>query len=195
MPREIVAQSERVGPCKAVKSTLLLGSLQALRRRGHYDRYLEVLAPSARDDIKALAAPTWVPVSLAEAHYGACDSLRMSVTEMLAMGAESSRVNAVGVHALVGLARVGGADVWTLLDRLPSSWKLMYLGGDLQTEKTGPKDARVFCTGNCLARFAYWRTGMRGVGESIFRHFCTRVFIKESDRRSKDSVTFSISWA
>jgi hypothetical protein len=194
MPREIVGASDGVGPCTFVRSTLLLASLQALRRRHHYDRYLEALAPTAREPIKALATPTWVPVTLAEAHYGACDSLDLSVTEMLAIGADSSRVNAVGVHALVGLARVGGADVWTLLDRLPTSWQLMYRGSTLTTEKTGPKDARVTVAGNRLARFAYWRTGMRGVGEAVFRHFCTRVFIKESGR-ARDAVTFVISWA
>jgi hypothetical protein len=195
MPRELLVASDSSGTCTAVRSTLILASLQALRKRQHYARYLTLLAPSAHDDIKALAAPAWVPMSLAEAHYAACDALSLTVSEMLAIGADASRVNAVGVHALIGLARVGGADVWTLLDQLPASWRLMYQGGRLQATKAGPKDAKVVVTGNRLARFEYWRTaGLRGVGEAVFRHFCSRVFVKEV-ARANDSVTVSIAWA
>lgn len=183
-------------PCVAVRGTLILASLQALRQRDHYERYLSLLEPSARNEITALRASQWVRIALAEAHYGACDALGLTTAEKLAIGADVSRVDAVGVHVLIGLARAGGVDMWSILDRVPSSWSRMYQGSRVHVEKGGPKDARFFVTANGLARFDHWRVGLRGVGEGLFRRFCSRVYVRELlAQRTPDSLSFTIAWA
>ena len=174
---------------------MIIASLQSLRRHGCIDRYLTHVAPAARDEILALAAPAWVPIGLAEAHYAACDALGLAVSEMLAIGAEVSRIDAAGAHVLLGLARAGGVTLWSLLDRLPASWHRMYRGSVFRTTKLGPKEASVVVAGNRLARFGYWRIGLRGIGEGLLRQFCTRVYVKETvERRTLDSASYVISW-
>jgi len=184
------------GPCVAVRSTMILASLKALRRRGCLERYLSLIDPGARDPLLALAAPVWVPIALAEAHYAACDALALKTAEMLSIGSDVARIDASGAHVLIGLARAGGADVWSLLDRLPANWRRMYQGGTFRTIKAGPKEAKVQVEGNRLARFSYWRMGLRGIGEGLFGHFCARVYIRDTtDPRTDESASYVISWA
>ena len=175
---------------------MIIASLQALRRHGYSSRYAEIVHPAARDELLGLASPAWVPFALAEAHYAACDALGIPLDEMLAIGNEVSRVDAAGAHVLLGLARAGGITVWSLLERLPTNWNRMYRGGAFDVAKVGPKEARVVVSGNALARYEYWRVGLRGVGEGLLRHFCNLVFIKElPNRRRLDSASFVIAWA
>jgi hypothetical protein len=191
-----VTRVRPIRECDAVRSTMIIASLQALRRRGRFDGYVSAIDPRARDAVLALASPAWVPVTLAEAHYAACDALQMPVAEMIAIGIEVARVDAAGAHVLIGLARTGGVDVWSLLDRLPANWRRMYRGSSFRTIKLGPKDARILIEGNSLTRFEYWRTGLRGVGEGLFRHFCSRLYIKEErDAGEGGCASYLVSWA
>src|SRR5690348_2644577 len=57
----------------AVRSTVVVTSLRALRSRGHFERYLELLDTSYRDPMLALTAGTWLPIDAALAHYTACE--------------------------------------------------------------------------------------------------------------------------
>jgi hypothetical protein len=135
---EEVTRVRPIRSCDAVRSTLIIASLQALRRRWRFDSYLSVLDPRARDAVLSLASPAWIPITLAEAHYAACDALRMPAAEMIAIGVDVARVDAAGAHVLIGLARTGGVDVWSVLDRAPASWRRMYRGSSLRAIKLGP---------------------------------------------------------
>ncbi len=142
-----ITKVQATGACSAVRSTMILASLGALRRRGCFERYIGLLDPRARDLLLSLATPVWVPMALAEAHYAACDALRLPPADMLAIGADVARIDAAGAHLLIGLVRVGGADVWSVLDRLPANWGRMYQGSTFRTIKAGPKDAKVVIEG------------------------------------------------
>jgi hypothetical protein len=49
--------------------------------------------------------------------------------------------------------------------------------------------------GNPLTRFEYWRTGLRGIGEGLFRHFSSRVYIKEErGSGADDCASYLVSW-
>jgi hypothetical protein len=190
------ADSAPLRPCAAVRSTMIIASLRALRGRGKIERYVGAVDPRARDELLALASPVWVRIELAEAHYAACDALGLSTTEMLEIGAEVSRVDAAGAHVLIGIARAGGITPWSVLSRLPAGWNRMYQGSAFRWAKAGPKEAKIVLAGNRLARFNYWRIGVRGVGEGLFRQFCSRVYIKEvAERRTLDSASYVMSWA
>jgi hypothetical protein len=175
---------------------MIIASLRALRGRGRIERYVAAVDPRARDELLALVSPVWVRMELAEAHYAACDALGLSTTEMLEIGAEVSRIDAAGAHVLIGIARAGGITPWSVLSRLPASWNRMYQGSAFRWTKAGPKEANIVLAGNRLARFSYWRVGVRGVGEGLFKQFCSRVYIKEvAERRTLDSASYVISWA
>jgi hypothetical protein len=74
-------------PCSRVKSTLLVGSLRALRARGHGDAYLAHVDPHVAETLSAIGVPQWLPIDVAEAHYGACDALGLTHDEMMKIGA------------------------------------------------------------------------------------------------------------
>jgi hypothetical protein len=185
-----------IEPCERVRSTLLAGSVRALRTRGHGDAYAAHIAPKDLDEISALGAPRWLPVRVAAAHYGACDALRLSVDEMLKIGASVSMTTASGVQVILRAARTTGATPWTVLDRAPTYWKRMYDGSGLVVLKTGPKDATICVRRNSLSRSAYWRTGLRGIILDLTRALSTTAFARETGYdRAHDAVTYGLSWA
>ena len=185
-----------IEPCVRVRSTLLVGSLRALRSRGHGALYLAAIDPHAAETISALGVPQWLPIQIAEAHYAACDSLKLSVDEMLKVGALVAPTAASGVQVILRAARTTGATPWTALDRAPTYWRRMYDGSGLVVTKTGPKDATITIRRNALARYTYWRTGLRGIVVELARGLSAAAFARElaSAGLMRDSVTYGLSW-
>jgi hypothetical protein len=178
-----------------VKSTLLVGSLRALRMRGHGDAYLARVDPHVAEAISA-GVPQWLPIEVAEAHYGACDALGLTVDEMMKIGAIVAPTAASGVKVILRAARTTGATPWTALERAPTYWARMYDGGALSVTQTGPKDATILVRGNSLARYAYWRTGLRGIIVELARALSTMAYAREAPTLAvlHDSITYKLSW-
>ena len=53
-----------------VRSTLLLSSLQSLRTRGLFERYVAVLDAAHRDAMLEAVAGAWLPMAVGIAHTG-----------------------------------------------------------------------------------------------------------------------------
>jgi hypothetical protein len=185
-----------IEPCVRVKSTLLVGSLRALRSRGHGDAYLSKVEPEVVKTISALGVPQWLDIRIAEGHYAACDALRLTVDEMMKVGAVVAPTAASGVQVILHAARTTGATPWTVLDRAPMYWKRMYDGSNLAVSKTGPKDATIAIRRNVLARYAYWRIGLRGIVVELARSLSTTAYARElpSPGLMHDAVTYGLSW-
>jgi hypothetical protein len=185
-----------IEPCTHVRSTLLIGSLRALRTRGHGNAYDAVVNPRVLATISAIGVPQWLPIDIAEAHYAACDALRLSVDEMLKIGAIVAPTAASGVQVIFHTARTTGATPWTVLDRAPTYWHRMYEGSALAVTRTGPKDATIAIRRNCLARFAYWRIGLRGVVVELARALSQAAYAREVALPANvtDAVTYALSW-
>lgn len=185
-----------IAPCTQVRSTLLVGSLHALRVRGHGEAYVARAGAELAAKIAAPGAPQWLPIELAEAHYGACDAMRLSVDEMLKIGGVVAPTAASGVQILLRAARTTGVNVWTALDRTPTYWRRMYEGSAIEVIKTGPKDATLIVRRNSLARYVYWRVGLRGIIGELARALAVKAIAREDATRSlaHDSVTYSLSW-
>jgi hypothetical protein len=191
-----MSRTTGVEPCSRVRSTLLLGSLHALRSRGHGDAYLTNIDATAAATILGVAVPQWLPIQIAEAHYSACDAIGLTVDEMLKIGAIVAPTAASGVRVILQAARTTGATPWTVLERAPLYWGRMYDGSALSVAKTGPKDATIVIRRNSLARFAYWRTGLRGIIVELARALSTTAIAREvgSITVTHDTVTYALSW-
>src|SRR5882724_8359356 len=74
-----------------VKSTLIVSGIQALRSRGFYERYVEALAPAARDRVVSLIPGVWLPIKLGLEHYRAADRLALETRVIESIGAEVAK--------------------------------------------------------------------------------------------------------
>lgn len=199
-PEEPGTTTRRVAvrPCTRVRSTVLVTSIQALREAGYEARYAAHAAPSLRERLFGLGAPTWLPIELAEAHYGACDALGLRNEEILAIGTRLAPAHASGASLVAQAARATGiATPWSVLRNAPRFWARMYDGAEVTVHEDGPKDARIEVAGQMLARFAYWRVGFSGVLRGMAQALCARVHVKERLSGAPDApvVTVSIAWA
>jgi hypothetical protein len=183
-------------PCKNIRSTLLLSSMRALRERGHFERYARVAPPGFATRLAAAGAPQWLPIALAEAHYGACDALGLSELEVLALGGQVATVQASGIQVLLRAARAGGATPWTALRNINLYWSRMYDGSAVRIVERGPKDVLLVVESNALVRIDYWRIGLRGILGALGRGLSTSAYVNEIRRAdpSSDSVTYSLAW-
>lgn len=160
----IVELPANIAPITAVRSTLIQSSLNTLRTRGHFDRYLQVLDPNFREAILGSLAPEWLPVAVAMAHYGACDALQMSQHELHEIGEDvGNRIQGTFIGTLVRRARTVGLTPWVPLAQFGRLWERLIQGGGAAVTKVGPKDAQVDFHLLTLARFAYFRVAFCGV--------------------------------
>jgi hypothetical protein len=189
--------ADKVRRCSAARSTLLGSSILALRERGHFDRYVAQLDGSERDAVLLTPAGVWLPISVAEAHYRACDALALSADEILAMGNAVARLTQKTVLALaLRLATESGTTPWAILHQTPKLWARLYQGSSVELAKLGPKDAELAVFGNSLAQFAYWRTGLRGIIGSMAAPFARTVYVREIAHGGAANfhVAYRISW-
>jgi hypothetical protein len=185
-----------VPPVTHYRSSWLVASLEAVRAHGHEKRYLEHLDPSHSDAILTAVAGHWVPIETAEAHYVACDALRLPAHELTEMGRNSTGTAMQSVLAsLMKLAAGAGATPWTMLGQVGRIWERAFRGGAPGVTKLGPKEARLTMVGCTLCRFQYFRIGLRGVMERIGGQLSTRIYVTELARlASPTSLTFRLSW-
>src|SRR6187200_1557807 len=97
------ADRQTLKPATKVKSTLIMSSLKTLRDDGLFDDYLQHLLPEAKDTILELAAPSWLPIDIALAHYGACDQLGLTPAQVTDM-AQRVAMQAQGTFLGIAIA-------------------------------------------------------------------------------------------
>ncbi len=147
-----------------VRSTLLQSSLNSLKNLGHFENYLELLNPLHKDVILGSLAPEWLSLAAAEAHYEACDALKLSAEQMQQIGEDvGSRIQGTFLGTLVRRARTVGLTPWLPLAHFQRLWVRLMVGGGVALYKTGPKDVRVEIHLLPLARYAYFRVAFCGV--------------------------------
>ncbi|HEY6464088.1 MAG TPA: hypothetical protein VIY73_28160 [Polyangiaceae bacterium] len=191
------ATPSRMGIATMVRSTLIAASIESLRARGLYDRYAVRLADADRSELAAVVGGAWIPMSLAAAHYRACDSLRLCVGEQLDVALK------VGMHlhgtflgAMLRMARTVGVTPWGALAYTDKLYERLFRGGGIAVTRVGPKDARVDLVGNPLCQMEYFRVGVRGVYQAALELFCERLVTREVPRRYPEfDMAVRISWA
>src|SRR5438270_1194490 len=92
MPREVVIAhppwGTRTEPVTRVRSTFIAAGIAVLRARDLYDRYASALGDADRPVILSSVAGSWVTLTLAMAHYRACDALELPHLDAVSIGSE-----------------------------------------------------------------------------------------------------------
>jgi hypothetical protein len=178
------------------RSVLVTNSIRSLRTRGLYDRYAIRLPETDRAALATAVAGVWIPMSLAVAHYEACDALHLGVGEQLCVALEvGQHVHGPLLRGMLRLAKKAGITPWAALAHSDRLYGRLFLGGGIEVTRTGPKEARVDLVGNPLCDIAYFRVGVRGVYESALELFCQRVVTQEVPwRRGSLEMAIRISW-
>jgi len=65
----------RVEPVTHARGSLLVASREQLRAGGVFDAYAAALAPAEREALGQVIAASWIPITLAHAHFEAIDSI------------------------------------------------------------------------------------------------------------------------
>jgi hypothetical protein len=185
-----------MGIANVARSTLVTASIQSLRARGLYDRYAVRLAEEQRNALSTAIAGVWIPMSLAVAHYRACDALRLCIGEQLDIALEvGQQMHGTFLGAMLRLAKSVGVTPWAALAYSGKLYDRLFRGGGIAVIRTGPKDARIDMVGNPLCDIEYFRVGVRGVFEAALELFCDRVTSHEIPRRYVGlDMGIRISW-
>jgi hypothetical protein len=193
----LIALRTPVAAVGAVRSTLLQSSLNALRARGHYDRYLKLLDAQQREIILGTLAPEWLPISTGIAHYRACDELLLTTEELANVGEDvGNRIQGTFIGTIVRRARAVGLTPWVPLGQFERLWERLMQGGGVALYRTGPKDVRIEVHKLPLARFGYFRAafcGVIGSGIKVGSGRAVTVVVAKA-HTPEEVIVFRASW-
>jgi hypothetical protein len=181
----------------ACRSTLLFTSLQAIKRHGYYDRYVQALSPRHLDTILSSAAGVWLPIDVGIAHYAACDSLDIPLDEQLAIGGEV--VRAMQKTFLGGVLKSASSGIGispiTGLEKFTTLRSRSVQGGGARLVRLGPKDVRIDFVGERFAEVRYFRVAYRGFIQAGCEFFSRRAVVAELEAfRSPTTLGYRIAW-
>jgi hypothetical protein len=163
-PEVLIALPGYVAPVTTIRSTLIQSSLNTLRKRGHFERYLGLVSPHHKATLLETLAPEWLPLEVAVAHYVACDALLLTSSELLEIGEDvGERIQGTFIGTLVRKARTMGLTPWVPLSQFQRLWERLITGGGVSLTKVGPKDCTVDCRMLELCRYNYFRAAFCGV--------------------------------
>jgi len=203
MPSEDIVVPFRVpehklGRATQVRTTLLVSSLQSLRKRGHLERYLGHLPSEHHEAIQSMIAGQWTSIAVGRAHYQACETLGLTQLEMNAIGREvGDRIEGTFLALIVRMAGSAGVTPWTALEQMPRLYERIFRGGGGGCLiRRGPKDARAQMTGCGLADIPYFVAAITGVFEIGAELFCKKAYARVVvDSCTSNSVVLDIAWA
>jgi hypothetical protein len=186
---------EKIVPPTHVRSTLVASSLRALRERRLFDAYTAALDPEWKNAILESVAGVWLPMEAGLAHYRACNTLPLSLLEVVAMGREvGDRINTTFLGTMIRAAKGAGVTPWAGFPYALKLYERLFNGGACSVGKIGPKDARMEVAGNPMVSISYFRNAMRGVWQGGIELFCQKAYVTEL-ARTETSYKVKISWA
>jgi hypothetical protein len=192
------AADHLLGIATHVRTTLIVSSLQSLRRRERFDDYLALLPAERHAAVQSMIAGQWAPMELALAHYQACQALGLQAAELNLVGREvGDRIQGTFLATVVRMAGSVGATPWTALSQAGRLYERIFRGGGgLGVVKVGPKEARARLVGVPLAGITYFNVAMAGVFEIGAELFCSKAYAREvPGTRTPTRVALQIAWA
>lgn len=188
---------ETVRPTTEFKSTWLTASLDTLRARGHFARYLELLPREYHEPVLGSIAGVWIPAEVCYAHYRACDGLQLSVQEQLAIGrGVLDRLQKTIFSLAFRIAREVGVTPWTVLKTFPAEFERQWRGGACGIFQVGPKDARIELIGFPVAEIPYARIALRGMAIGLCELVCTRAYVQDvRELCTATTIGYRVAWA
>jgi len=178
----------------AARSTLLVSAMQALRARGLYERYVELIAPNARNEIMSLVAGVWIPGEVALEHYRTMDRLGLTASEIEAIGAE---VNQRGSKTVLKRTPASEADrtPWKMFELLQRNLDSNWRGSDMMVIKEGPKEAVSVWEGQPCASVPYFVTSWGAFMRTATNRYATSAQHRVlKDRSSPTTIAISLTW-
>lgn len=186
---------EQIAPADGYRSTWLMSSMQALRDRGHLDAYFKQLDRSLHETMQGLVIGVWVPITLARAHYEACDRLHLGANEQIALGrAVSDRAQGAMLGTVVRMAKGAGVTPWTVLPQYRRLFERGMRGGGISVVKLGPKEARIDIVACELFEVPYFRVAFRGILQGIAGLFCRVSFIHDVPTTISTDASYRFQW-
>ena len=192
------APRERLAVATEIRSTLIASSLQALKARGHWERYSEMLPEEHRDTIVHCIAGEWFPLAVGFAHYETCDRLGLSTEQQREIGEDvSRRIHETFLGVVLQMAKGVGVTPWTIVPKGNQIYARIIRGGGIQVTKLGPKDASIEVAKLPLLEIPYFRTATCGIYQVAIGMFAKRAHIRllASESRSPGTLTtLHASW-
>jgi hypothetical protein len=188
---------ELVRPTTEFKSTWLTASLETVRARGHFERYLANLKPEHHGAVLDSIAGTWLPVEVCFAHYRACDALGLTIAEQLLMGrGVLARLHKTIFSLAFRVAREAGVTPWRMLKTFPVEFDRQWRGGACGIFQIGPKDARMELIGFPVAAIPYARIALRGMAIGLCELVCAKCYVHDIRELCNDTtIAYRIAWA
>jgi hypothetical protein len=197
MDEEVVlALPASVRPMQRLRSTVVLASIESVKRRGRLEDYERAVPARHREALFHAVAATWIALDAARAHYAACDSLGLSSEQQALAGRstfDGARSTLMGTA--VGLARGAGVTPWSIMPMLQRVWDRGCDGGGILVARAGPKDAHVDVVQCELLASPYMRNGLRGLVAAIVEMFCTRAYVTERRACGPAAAYYRVQWA
>jgi hypothetical protein len=192
----VLAYPSRCAPVAKARSTLLVGSVDSLRRAGHYDRYWGLLEPAFQDAVLHAVVGTWLPLDVALAHYRACDAIGLTPDEEVALGRSTfESAGTVIFGTILKMAKGSGVSPWTVLPHYQRFWDRGYDGGGIRVLRLGPKEARIELVQCPLADHRYYRNALRGLNLGVLGAFTSKVYVKEvASARAPGAMALRAQW-
>lgn len=194
-PSTLIEHVSEHGPrVTQVRGSLIASSLATLRELSLFDSYLTQLPAQHHDAILYALASSWLPIELAEVHYGACDALRLSDEQLESIGSHvSQRIVSTFLGTLMRTARVFAPDIGIPLKQYPRLWDRLLFGGSCSVTMLAEKRARIDSRGLPMFRYRYFKIAYAGLirGASlVFRTASDTRILRSTD----DSLVLEISW-
>jgi hypothetical protein len=191
----VLAFPSAIRPLRHVRSTLILASIESIRKSERFEEYELALPPEHRGAVLGAIAATWLPIDVALAHYSACDALGLSADQQVQAGHKTflgARPTLLGTA--VALARTAGFTPWQAFPLYQRFWERGMDGGGLSVVRVGPKDAHITIVECGLVASAYFRNGLRGLCASLTQLFCARAYVTERSHASDGTLVLRVQW-
>ncbi len=188
-------RKELVSSVVAVRGTVLLASIHALREQGCFDAYRQHLDKESAAKVLSIVPGEWVAIEESFAHYRACEALQAHPSEQLAVGrCAGAKVIGTMLGTAVRLSNMIGATPWLLLKGADRIWNRAYNGGGIRVLKLGPNDALVEAHANpLLCQLAFCRNSFRGFVLSLYGSLNQQISIREAEVTAR-CVSFRLVW-
>lgn len=193
--REIIIPHDLTrGPVRAVRRMLVHSSIAEIQQLGLYDEYRANIDKATLEHILELIGPGWMPVELAQAHYGACNRLSLSDEQIHAAGLRAGEK--MGSQLIVG-AQISSLpserSAWELIAAFSRMGRRMHEGGSTQYLKLGPSKLQIEHVGNPLFAERYYRLGHGGFMYQTFKSVGIDVIDAKVSNFRADKLLFDVT--
>jgi hypothetical protein len=184
----VVPHEKNAQPVTALRNALLQSSLAGLREHGFFERYSQHMPAADLQELTSNLGPSWVSVDLAHAHYGACDTMKLSAEELDAIGKSvGERVRDTSIVVAGSKNREEAFDVWASIRQLHRVWNRIYKGGSVQITKLKATEQLIHFRGFSLNKYHYFRHANLAAIEAV--HEAVGVHVESAKMVRYDSST------